>query len=344
MGKMTDALRKARLLKGQKKTHGGSAPAEAEHPVPPGAKPEEPQAPSRAVEVGFLPSPTSSVASDNRPPASPQVIEEEPESVPSTAPASPVLVEAPPRRPAAKTSTVLPEVEPGPEPVAVVKTPTRASVLPEVEPTPVETGSPYLRVHYHKEDRTADEFRMLRNALAADGSAARVILVVSSGPGEGKTTLAMNLAASFANTFGERVLLVDGNFLRPKIGDVLALPPEGLAQAIRGRMSPEEAVVRTDVPGLWAVSAGGSEGRSEGLLDSQSLAEVLQQLRSRFTRVIMELPSAGDAPEGLAFIAQADAVLIPVMKSRTRRKALRRLLQTIKERGGRKISCVFVKV
>jgi Mrp family chromosome partitioning ATPase len=185
---------------------------------------------------------------------------------------------------------------------------------------------------------------MLRNALAADGSAARVILVVSSGPGEGKTTLAMNLAASFANTFGERVLLVDGNFLRPKIGDVLALPPEGLAQAIRGRMSPEEAVVRTDVPGLWAVSAGGSEGRSEGLLDSQSLAEVLQQLRSRFTRVIMELPSAGDAPEGLAFIAQADAVLIPVMKSRTRRKALRRLLQTIKERGGRKISCVFVKV
>jgi fatty acid-binding protein DegV len=58
----------------------------------------------------------------------------------------------------------------------------------------------------------------------------------------------------------------------------------------------------------------------------------------------MELPSAGDAPEGLAFIAQADAVLIPVMKSRTRRKALRRLLQTIKERGGRKISCVFVKV
>jgi Mrp family chromosome partitioning ATPase len=154
----------------------------------------------------------------------------------------------------------------------------------------------------------------------------------------------MNLAISFANTFGEKVVLVDGNIMRPKIGEVLALPGEGLAQAIRGRIPPEEAVVKTDVPGLWAVSAGGSEERSEGLLDSKSLAEVLHRLRNRFTRVIMELPPAGDAPEGIALVSQADVVLIPVMRSRTRRKALLRLLETIKERGVRKVYCVFVKV
>jgi Mrp family chromosome partitioning ATPase len=245
-------------------------------------------------------------------------------------------------QPAARTSAVLPEVEPGPE-IAAAQSPARTSVLPEIEPTPVETGSPYLSVHYQKDGRTADEFRRLKNQLAADGPTARSILVVSCGPGEGKTTLAMNLAAIFANTFGEKVLLVDGNVLRPKIGEVLCLPGEGLAQAIRGRIPVEEAVVKTDVPGLWAVSAGGSEERSEGLLDSKSLAEVLLRFRSRFTRVIMELPPAGDAPEGLALVSQADIVLIPVMRSRTRRKALRRLLETIKDRGGRKVYCVFVK-
>ena len=119
---------------------------------------------------------------------------------------------------------------------------------------------------------------------------------------------------------------MDGNIVRPKIGEVLKLPEDGLFQVVRGHLLPEDSAVKTDIPGLWALSAGRDDGRREGLLDSKPVAELLNWLRKRFTRVIMELPSVSDTGEGLGLLALADVVLIPVMKRRTRRRRLRRLL------------------
>ncbi len=341
MGKMTDALRKARLLKEQKE---GKRPAPAEpedfaaapgpetkqvEAIPTEAPPGEPE----AVEAGPAPTPVAAAPETEKRPVLPEVAVEGPE---------PAGAEAAPPEPAPEASAVLPEVEVEPEPVTV-EAPEGAPVLPELEPTPVETGMPYLSAHHHKDGRTADEFRALKNQLLAEAPPARVILVTSCVPGEGKTTLAVNLAISFANSYGEKVVLVDGNVVRPKIGEILSLPEDGLIQVIRGHLAPEDAVVKTDIPGLWALSAGRSDGRDEGLLDSRSVVEMLSLLRRRFTRVVMELPSARDAAEGLALLERGDVVLIPVMQSRTRRRRLRRFLTKATGRGAGKLHCVFIK-
>ena len=328
MGKMTDALRKARLRKKQKEGSQGGAPTEVERPVVPPAPPEA----SRPT------------GGQGRPPeGEPQTQRREPESIAWESQPAPVAAEAEvTKAPTAKASVIWPEVEPQAQP-AVPTAPVRETVLPEVEPTPVEANRTYMSVHYRKDDRTAEEFRRLKNHLSTQGASAQVILVTSCGPDEGKTTLVVNLAVSFANTYGEKVVLVDGNMLRPKIGEVLSLPEEGLGQIIRGHMRAEEATVKTDIPGLWAVSAGESAGRSEGLLDSKAPVELLGRLRRRFTRVVMELPAASDAPEALALASQADVVLIPVMRSRTRRRRLRRLIQRINNHSPDKVRCVFVE-
>jgi|GEM_PF-3333015 len=325
MGKMTDALRKARLLKEQKE---GKRPAPAEPedvaaaPVPPPvvAAPEKEEKPV-----------TREVYRQRREPAGTEVA--------SPAPTPQAAVE---KEPTPALSTVLPEVEGKPEPVTV-EVPERESVLPELEPSPVETDTPYLSAYHHKDGQTADEFRALKNQLTAEGSPARVILVTSCVADEGKTTLAVNLAISFANTYGEKVVLVDGNVARPKIGEIFRLPEDGLVQVIRGHLALEDAVVKTDIPGLWAVSVGRSDGHQEGLLDSRSAAEMLSLLRRRFTRVVMELPSVRDTVEGLALLERGDVVLVPVMQSRTRRKRLRRFLAKAASRGARKVHCVFIK-
>lgn len=362
MGKMTDALRKARLLKEQKEGK-GPAPAEPEDfaAAPPGPETkqaeaipteapkkgspvaEAPPAEPEAVEAGPAPPPVAAAPETEKKPFLPEVEGKRPEpagaevALPEPAPEAAVEKE-----PTPEASTVLPEVEVQPQPLTV-EVPERASVLPELEPTPVETGIPYLSAHHHKDGQTADEFRALKNQLLAEGSPARVILVTSCVPDEGKTTLAVNLAISFANSYGEKVVLVDGNVVRPKIGEILSLPEDGLIQVIRGHLAPEDAVVKTDIPGLWALSAGRSDGRDEGLLDSRSVVEMLSLLRRRFTRVVMELPCARDAAEGLALLERGDVVLIPVMQSRTRRRRLRRFLTKAASRGAGKLHCVFIK-
>ena len=363
MGKMTDALRKARLLKEQKERGEVDVPAETDAPVsPPSAltpQPPAPTPPSAATPEPPAPTPPPVTEEKPRPAPVPDLVFEEQEVEPAwlrvqkeVEPPSPVSVlpqeeptsaEAPEERVSAPAvSVVLPEVEPRGEPPTVAVS-DRKTVLPEVEPTPVETDTSYLAVHYHKDDRTADEFRALKNRLTATGSPARVILVTSCVAGEGKTTIATNLALSFANTYGEKVVLVDGNIVRPKIGELLKLPEDGLFEVVRGHLTSEDSAVKTDFPGLWALSAGRNDGRREGLLDSKPVADLLSRLRKRFTRVIMELPPISDTGEGLDLFPLADVVLIAVMKRRTRRRRLRRFLAKAANRGAGKLHCVFIE-
>ena len=360
MGKMTDALRKAMLLKEQKAGHSPAAPPGIE-PAPSLSresakrepvvektepKPVSPPKPSTVIidrthrlwtaredrmrGVGVLPQVEEEIQV-------PPVKREKPTF--STL----IFPEVAAEELKTEVPGVLPEVEPTSEPV-VEQVPGPETVLPEVEPTPVDATSPYLSVHCHKDDRTADEFRRLKSRLTDRSSPARLILVGSCTRGEGKTTVAMNLAISFANTYGEKVVLVDGNVAHPKIAEVLKVPARGLEEVIRGHIRPEEAAVRTDIAGLWVVPAGEDLERSEGLLDSKSVIELLGVLQKRFTRVIMELPAVSDAPECLSLVAHADAVLVPVLRGRTRRTKLLRLLGRIKDNGAPKVHCVFVEV
>jgi len=331
MGKMTDALKKAGLLKERKDVVASPQDAFSQTPEP---KPETEEPPAAPPPLPKQEKPT--------PPELRLVARETP-----TIRSSPVpKIEPTPAGPTAggaskMTSLIFPRAEP-----EVKSTPAEAveerPVLPEVEPTPIEVNRTYLSTHYSKDDRTADEFRQLKSRLAAEAAPAQVILVVSCSPDEGKTTLATNLAVSFANTYGEKVVLIDGNLSRPRIGEVLALGEDGLGEVIRGHIRPEESAVKTEIPGLWAVPAGRSGDRSEGLLDSRPVKELIKQCRRRFTRVIMELPAECDAADALAPVSQADVVIIPVMRSRSRRKDLCKLIERAGNHGARNVHCVFI--
>ena len=363
MGKMTDALRKARQLKEEKQrgradvaadVEGRSvstAAARTEADVVEASPTETPAGPTVVPEPSRPAAPAPEEKAPPAPvlrPAEPQVEPspsrpEEAETVLAVPPAEEPTPRVPGRRKAAPAvSVVLPDVEPRGEPPTVT-VPRHQAVLPEVEPSPLDKDTPYLVVHSHKDGRTADEFRTLKNQLTSGGSPARVILVTSCVAGEGKTTVAANLAVSFANTYGEKVVLVDGNIVRPKIGELLKLPEDGLVQVVRGHLHPEDCAVKTEIPGLWALSAGINDGRREGLLDSKPVAELLTRLRKRFTRVVMELPPLRDTGEGLSLFPLADVVLIPVMKSRTRRGRLRRFLAKAANHGAGRLHCVFIQ-
>ncbi|MEN2746318.1 AAA family ATPase [Sphingomonas sp. T9W2] len=134
----------------------------------------------------------------------------------------------------------------------------------------------------------AEEFRLVKRQLLATGAdiakrdedAARMILLCSAQPGDGKTFCAINLALSLAAERDLNVLLVDADFNKPDILGRLGLKAErGLLDALGdANIDPETLVIATDVPQLSILPAGTRTNADTELLRSDRARAVLDAL------------------------------------------------------------------
>lgn len=134
----------------------------------------------------------------------------------------------------------------------------------------------------------AEEFRLVKRQLLATGAdiakrdedAARMILLCSAQPGDGKTFCAINLALSLAAERDLNVLLVDADFNKPDILGRLGLKAErGLLDALGdASIDPETLVIATDVPQLSIMPAGTRTNADTELLRSDRARAVLDAL------------------------------------------------------------------
>jgi len=151
--------------------------------------------------------------------------------------------------------------------------------------------------------------RLLRQA-ASDRS--RVVLVTSAVGGEGKTSLATQLAMSLAHR-GRKAVLVDCSLRRPAIGGVFDLPPgPGVSEFLRGEG--ELAVRSTQTQNLSVVTAGRWDRRAVTALAGDSAAQLFRRLREQYDFVVID-SSAVLPLADTRFIAQhADLALLCVMR------------------------------
>lgn len=134
-----------------------------------------------------------------------------------------------------------------------------------------------------------EEFRIVKRQLLQTAAEARIaggpvnanrILITSALPGEGKTFCSVNLALSMAAEKDTEVLLVDADFAKPSVLSTLGLPGgPGLLDALADpRVSVEDCVLGTDIPGLFVLPAGHAQGAETELLGSARTAQVLAGL------------------------------------------------------------------
>ena len=138
----------------------------------------------------------------------------------------------------------------------------------------------------------SESFHMLRNNLKFLNSdnPPRIIAITSTGPSEGKSTVASNLAASIAHT-GQKVLLVDADLHRPMqhwIWDVASR--YGLSDFLVDHISLSDALVLVQ-PNLTLLLAGSLPPDPASLLDSKKMVAFLEALRSTYDYVILDAPS-----------------------------------------------------
>ena len=187
-------------------------------------------------------------------------------------------------------------------------------------------------------DRAAAEaYVTLRTNLlySRAGGAPRTIVVTSSAPGDGKTTVASNLARAYAQQ-GARVLLVDCDLRRSRLHRLFAVAAQpGLCEVLQGRAIEAEAVVETSVSGIWLLPAGGAPEHPSELLGGAEMRELVEHAREAFDVVIMDTPPALAVADAAILGARSDGVVFVVRAGATERDAARTALDQLQSVGAR---------
>jgi polysaccharide biosynthesis transport protein len=137
-----------------------------------------------------------------------------------------------------------------------------------------------------------ESFRRVRSnvlfASAEEGG--KSLLVTSTGPGEGKTLVASNLAIALAQA-GERVLLLDADMRRPRVHELMARNQvPGLSSVLVDQAKPSEAIVQTDLQNLWVLPSGPHPPNPAELLGSRRFANLLARFTNHFDWVVIDSP------------------------------------------------------
>ena len=177
----------------------------------------------------------------------------------------------------------------------------------------------------------AEAFRTIRtNVLfssAEEGS--RALVITSTGPGEGKTTVASNLAIGFAQA-GQRVLLIDADMRRPRVHDVFARRQEpGLSNVMVGNAKASQSVYKTGVPGLWLLAAGHLPPNPAELLGSQRFRDFVTSLKEHFDLILIDSPPVMAVTDAVIAAHAANGVVFVVGSEMTSRQASRAAVEQL---------------
>ncbi|HSF73337.1 MAG TPA: polysaccharide biosynthesis tyrosine autokinase [Microcoleus sp.] len=170
--------------------------------------------------------------------------------------------------------------------------------------------------------------------LLSAGRAIRSLLVGSAVAGDGKSTVALHLAATAA-AVGQRVLLVDADLRCPQLHAKLGLPNvRGLGDAISTDLSLNDAIQRApNQENLFVLTAGQIPPDPIKLLSSKKMQYLMEQFQAFFDLVIYDTPPLAGLADTHLIAARTDATIMVVQIGQTDRSQVRKVLEELKISG-----------
>ena len=193
----------------------------------------------------------------------------------------------------------------------------------------------------------AEAYRTLRGTVSANSrrQGGKLLLVTGSSPSEGKTTTAINLAASLSSA-GKRVILIEADLRRPAISRALGVEPRrGVVGVLIESMSIEDALIDGDslgLPNLHLLLAENEGGWISELFSLPTALEMLERARLLADFVIVDSPPLTDVVDALPLARNVDDVLIVVRPGTTRLSKLTQLGELLAENGIRPMGFAVV--
>jgi capsular exopolysaccharide synthesis family protein len=163
------------------------------------------------------------------------------------------------------------------------------------------------------------------------GRPPQAILVASPYPGEGKTTLSVNLSIALAQTGS--TCIVDADLRKEGVAGLLGIKPaHGLSDVLANQMKLDEVLVPAgNIPNLTLLSTGPAVTDPAQLVTSGAMSEVIRQLRMRFDFVLVDSPPIVPFADGRALSTLVDGVVLVGRSGVTKREGLARALELLQE-------------
>jgi capsular exopolysaccharide synthesis family protein len=163
----------------------------------------------------------------------------------------------------------------------------------------------------HARNLIAEEFRIIRTQLLFGNPELnyKVIAITSPQPGDGKTSLAVNLAISIAKA-GRRVLLIDSDLRKPDIHRIFNIPDSpGFSEVIAGSHEPGAVIRKSDIDGLDVLPAGTPITRPSELLSRPEVGRVLAALGEIYDHIILDTAPLLPVSDTHVLVGLVDGVL-----------------------------------
>jgi capsular exopolysaccharide synthesis family protein len=194
---------------------------------------------------------------------------------------------------------------------------------------------PHLVTYFDRMSPISEQYRMLRTNLTGinPDSPPKVIVVTSSGPGEGKTVTALNLALTLATDDKEsRVALVDADLRKPEIHRLFAVDAQrGLSDFLAGNVMLELVLQRSRLANLYVLPGGRLPGNPTELLAGKKMEDLLTRLSRDFEWVIVDTPPIVSLTDAAVVGAKADGVLLAVKMGDTPRPVVVQALDLLEK-------------
>ena len=223
--------------------------------------------------------------------------------------------------------------------------------IPELRGAKRAHSQAALAMLRHPRSAAAEAFRSVRTALSFSVAAQEVshVMVTSASPSEGKTLVAVNLAAAIAQT-GKRVLLVDGDMRKPAVHKVFeAEQSPGLTNLLvdEGAGGPrklEDVVRPAEIPNLFYLPCGPIPPNPAELIGCDRMNALLADMLAAYDRVIIDTPPVVNVTDAAVLCGTAQGVVLVVRSFRSQRDLARRAVEILATSGGRLLGAVLNNV
>ncbi|MBW4480988.1 MAG: AAA family ATPase [Tildeniella torsiva UHER 1998/13D] len=207
-------------------------------------------------------------------------------------------------------------------------------------PALAATSSQGWPILYQPQTPDLEIYERLRSSLRRAGSLSeasappRVVLMVSSRSGEGKTTSAFNLGIAAARA-GRRTLIVEADLRQPSCGHRLGvkLDPAAISEPLHyyaGRQQ-EPIQLAPWVENLYLAPSPGPQPHPAAILESSEMGQFLTDARARFDLVLIDAPPLGNSNDALLLGAASDGLLLVTRPGYTDKAVLEALLEQLLE-------------
>jgi capsular exopolysaccharide synthesis family protein len=215
-------------------------------------------------------------------------------------------------------------------------------VVPHIQDarTPSTRG---LTLHNEPMSDVAEAYRTVRTSVyfGVPQGSVKTLLVTSPAPGDGKTTLASNLAVAMAQA-GNRILLLDADFRKPMQHKIHEITTKiGLSSVLAGEATLDQAIHHSRVQGLDVLPCGPIPANPSEILNSQMFADTLDELCDKYDLILLDSPPVMPVTDARILAASADATVLALRAEKSTRKGAIYARDVLRSVGSRLLGVVI---